>query len=34
MTVRFPRAWLDDWRSVADGIDRLIAGFRQLVPPI
>jgi hypothetical protein len=26
--VRFPRAWLDDWRAVADGIDRLIAGFR------
>jgi hypothetical protein len=26
--VRFPRAWLEDWRAVADGIDRLIAGFR------
>ncbi len=25
MTVRFPRAWLGDWRAVADGIDRLIA---------
>ncbi|MEX0751563.1 MAG: hypothetical protein WD073_01380 [Xanthobacteraceae bacterium] len=23
--VRFPRAWLDDWRGVAAGIDRLIA---------
>jgi hypothetical protein len=35
VTVRFPRAWLDDWWSVADGIDRLIAGFRPaLVPPI
>src|SRR5882757_2805377 len=31
VTVRFPRAWLDDWRSVADGIDRLIAGFRPAV---
>ncbi len=28
VTVRFPRAWLDDWRRVADGVDRLIAGFR------
>ncbi len=25
ITVRFPRAWLDDWRGVAAGIDRLIA---------
>lgn len=33
VTVRFPRAWLDDWRSVADGIDRLIAGFRPTPMP-
>ena len=33
VTVRFPRAWLEDWRSVADGIDRLIAGFRPAVVP-
>jgi hypothetical protein len=25
VTVRFPRAWLEDWRDVANGIDRLIA---------
>ena len=25
VTVRFPRAWLDDWRNVAPGIDRLMA---------
>jgi hypothetical protein len=31
VTVRFPRQWLSDWRSVADGIDRLIAGFKPLV---
>jgi hypothetical protein len=24
ITVRFPRSWLEDWNSVADGIDRLI----------
>jgi hypothetical protein len=28
LTVRFPRSWIDDWRSVADGIDRLIANLR------
>lgn len=33
LTVRFPRAWLEDWRSVADGIDRLIAGFRPTPMP-
>ena len=33
VTVRFPRAWLEDWRSVADGIDRLIAGFRPTPMP-
>jgi hypothetical protein len=32
LTVRFPREWLADWRSVADRIDRLIAGFRPMVP--
>jgi hypothetical protein len=26
--VRFPRAWLDDWRSAASGIDRLIASLK------
>jgi hypothetical protein len=31
--VRFPRAWLDDWQAVADGIDRLIAGFRPAQVP-
>ena len=25
VTLRFPRAWLDDWRRVAAGADRLIA---------
>lgn len=25
ITLRFPRQWLDDWRSVAAGFDRLIA---------
>ncbi len=30
MTLRFPRAWLADWRSVASGFDRLAA---QLHPP-
>jgi len=28
ITVRFPRDWLADWKSVASGIDRLIAGLR------
>jgi hypothetical protein len=27
LSVRFPRAWLDDWRAVALAIDRLIAGL-------
>jgi hypothetical protein len=26
--VRFPRDWLSDWRTVASGIDRLIANLR------
>jgi hypothetical protein len=25
ITLRFPRRWLDDWHSVADGFDRLVA---------
>jgi hypothetical protein len=25
ITVRFPRDWLSDWKSVAAGIDRLMA---------
>ena len=25
ITVRFPRAWLNDWKSVAAGIDKLMA---------
>ncbi len=33
VTVRFPRAWLDDWKKVADGVDRLIAGFRPTPMP-
>lgn len=33
VTVRFPRVWLDDWRMVADGIDRLLAGFRPTPMP-
>jgi hypothetical protein len=33
VTVRFPRAWLDDWRTVADAVDRLIAGFRPTPMP-
>jgi hypothetical protein len=28
VTVRFPRAWLDDWRRVADGVDRLIGSLK------
>jgi hypothetical protein len=28
VTVRFPRQWLDDWRNVASGIDRLIENLR------
>jgi hypothetical protein len=28
ITVRFPRDWLADWKSVASGIDRLISGLR------
>jgi hypothetical protein len=33
ITVRFPRAWLDNWRAAADGIDRLIASFRPTPAP-
>ncbi len=28
VTVRFPRDWLNDWRTVASGIDRLINNLR------
>ena len=28
VTVRFPRDWLNDWRTVSDAIERLIAGFK------
>jgi hypothetical protein len=28
MTVRFPRDWLEDWRTVVANIDRLIANLR------
>ena len=28
LTMRFPRDWLNDWRSVNDGIERLIAKLR------
>ena len=28
ITVRFPRDWLDDWRTVASKIDQLIANLR------
>jgi hypothetical protein len=28
VTVRFPRDWLTDWRGLARGLDRLIAGLR------
>jgi hypothetical protein len=29
VTVRFPRDWLAEWRQLAQGVDRLIAGLRQ-----
>jgi hypothetical protein len=31
ITVRFPREWLSDWRTVADAIERLIADFKPQV---
>ena len=31
VTVRFPRAWLDDWNGVADGIDRLVSRLQSHV---
>jgi hypothetical protein len=31
VTMRFPRDWLDDWRSVAGGIDGLLAKLRPAV---
>lgn len=27
-TVRFPRDWLNDWRGVAERVDRLLSGLR------
>ena len=33
ITVRFPREWLSNWNAVADGIDRLIEGFRPVSAP-
>jgi hypothetical protein len=30
ITVRFPRDWLSDWRSVAGGIDRLLARLHPI----
>lgn len=31
VTVRFPREWLEDWRSIASGVDRLIGNLRPQV---
>lgn len=33
VTLRFPREWLSDWRTVAEGLDRLLASFRPLPGP-
>jgi hypothetical protein len=33
VTVRFPRVLLEDWRAVAGGIDRLMAGLRPTPAP-
>lgn len=30
ITVRFPRDWLSDWKSIADGIDRLMLRLHPL----
>jgi hypothetical protein len=30
VTVRFPRDWLADWRKVAEGVERLIAGMKPV----
>lgn len=30
ITLRFPRAWLKNWKSVADGFDRLLAQLHPL----
>lgn len=30
ITVRFPRDWLDDWKNIADGIDRLMLRLHPL----
>jgi hypothetical protein len=29
VTLRFPRTWLDDWRGVAAGVDRLMAQLHR-----
>jgi len=29
VTLRFPRTWLDDWRGVASGVDRLMAQLHR-----
>ena len=29
VTLRFPRAWLEDWRGVAAGVDRLMAQLHR-----
>jgi hypothetical protein len=31
VTVRFPRAWLSEWREVADGVDRSISRLQSHV---
>jgi hypothetical protein len=33
VTMRFPRAWLTDWRGVEEAIDRLIGSFRPTPMP-
>jgi hypothetical protein len=32
LTARFPRDWLDDWRTIAAGLDRLIETLRSPAP--
>jgi len=32
LTARFPRDWLDDWRAIAAGIDRLIGNLQAPAP--
>jgi hypothetical protein len=33
LMIRFPREWLNDWRAVAEGIERLVASFRPMARP-